>query len=89
MQRRLRPFLMIASLAPLAGCAGFGDFAVHTADPLHRPYKVAETSENITLAYGKAAPAVKLSPEADQPWPTSYPEDPTIVEIEKSDKGVQ
>ncbi len=84
-----RPYLVIALLVPLAGCAGFGDFAFHTADPFHTPHKVAKQSDNIVLAYGKTTPPAALAPEAGQPWPTSYPMDPTIVEIEKQDKAVQ
>ena len=89
MQHRLRPLLIIALLAPLGGCAGFGDYMAYTADPFHRPHQVTVTAENGARAYGKNASSADLAPEAGQPWPTSYPVDPTIMEIAKQDKAVQ
>jgi hypothetical protein len=94
MLQSLRPRLLsilggIGLLGPLAGCSGFGGFVAHTADPFSRPYVVAGNStENVAQAHGKVAPTSALLPKAGQPWPTSYPMDPTIMSIEASGSGV-
>jgi len=82
------PFLVVLA-PPLVGCAGFGNFNAHTFDPLHRPYVVASNAtENVALAHGKQVQSAELLPKAGQPWPTAYPMDPTIMDIERAGTGV-
>ncbi len=89
MPKGLRLGLTIAALLPLAGCAGFPTFVLNTFDPFHTPHKVKGDAENLKLAYGEQVPGAGLTPEAGQPWPTSYPMDPTLMDVSKQDKGIR
>jgi hypothetical protein len=88
MQRRLNLIFLLTLLVPLAGCAGFGSFVGDTANPFRAPHRVKNDSENALLAHGKSVPVATLSPAPGQPWPTSYPTDPTIMSIERSGSAV-
>jgi hypothetical protein len=57
-------------------------------DPFHAPHRVKSDSANVALAHGKSPASANLAPEPGQPWPTSYPVDPTIMDIERSGSGV-
>jgi len=48
----------------------------------------SNTTENVALAHGKQAPTANLTPQPGQPWPTSYPMDPTIMSIESGGNAV-
>lgn len=83
-----RASVLLLAAGGLAGCTGFGGFVAHTFDPFHRPYRVASNStENVALSHGLQAAGADMRPTPGQPWPTSYPMDPTIISIEKSGVG--
>ena len=88
MSPQLRPLLILALLAPLAGCSGVGGFAWHTFYPFHTAHRVKDEATNVARAHGKSPASAKLTPQPGQPWPTSYPVDPTIMDIERSGNGV-
>ena len=80
----MRRTALLASLALLTGCTGFGEFISHTFTPPGvNPNIPMADSENIRRALGQQSDIAPLQPEAGNVWPTPQGPEPTLADIQQ------
>ena len=84
----MRRIALLASLALLPGCTGFGEFLNHTFSlPGQNPNLPMADSENVRRSLGQAGDVVPLLPEPGNVWPGPQQPDPTLADLQRAEPG--
>ncbi|MBC7800606.1 MAG: hypothetical protein H7Z10_08280, partial [Gemmatimonadaceae bacterium] len=82
--RRIATFGLLAVLAPLTGCTGFGEFISHTfTAPGANPNLPMADSQNVRRALGELATIEPLTPEPGNVWPGPQAPEPSLRDLQQ------